>query len=132
MWRSGTRRDCKTNWLWVRSPLEEVKYLLKFLFPFFRSGVEDKHGVEFCSQLAMYPEFGRKWGTECFNIRFPLPTLQCAGYSVKLISKRIVFIVHRTRVSCKVHSAACQLHSYPTLQPMLSRNVVFTYHQSYL
>ena len=33
----------------------------------------------------MLPEFGRKWGTDCLNTRFPLPTLQCAGYSVKLI-----------------------------------------------
>ena len=24
-------------------------------------------------------------GTECLNTRFPLPTLPCAGYSVKLI-----------------------------------------------
>ena len=31
-WRSGTRCDCKTDWLWVRSPLEEMKYLLKFIF----------------------------------------------------------------------------------------------------
>ena len=37
-----------TDWLWVRSPLEEMKYLLKFIFPFFRSGVEIKRGVEFC------------------------------------------------------------------------------------
>ena len=34
---------------------------------------------------AMPPEFGRKWGTECLNTRFPLPTLLCAGCSVKLI-----------------------------------------------
>ena len=27
---------------------------------------------------------GGKWGTECLNTRFPLPTLLCAGYSVKL------------------------------------------------
>ena len=36
------------------------------------------------TQHAMPPEFGRKWGTECPNSRFPLPTPQCAGYSVKL------------------------------------------------
>ena len=48
MWRRGTKCDCKTVWLWVRSPLEEVKYLLKFIFPFLHSGVEDKRGVEFC------------------------------------------------------------------------------------
>ena len=33
----------------------------------------------------MPPNFGRKWGTECLNTRFPLPILLCAGYSVKLI-----------------------------------------------
>ena len=37
-WRSGT----KCHWLWVRFPLEEMKYLLKFIFPFLRSGVEAK------------------------------------------------------------------------------------------
>ena len=37
------------------------------------------------TQQAMPAEFGRKWGTECLNTRFPLPTLLCAGYSVKLI-----------------------------------------------
>ena len=37
------------------------------------------------TQHAMPPEFGRKWGTECLNTSFPLPTLLCAGYSVKLI-----------------------------------------------
>ena len=44
----GTKCDCKTAWLWVRFPLEEMKYLLKFIFPFLRSVVEDKRGVEFC------------------------------------------------------------------------------------
>ena len=34
---------------------------------------------------AMFPEIGGKWGTECLNTRFLLPTLLCAGYSVKLI-----------------------------------------------
>ena len=29
----------------------------------------------------MPPKLGGKWGTECFNIRFPLSTLLCAGYS---------------------------------------------------
>ena len=74
-WRSGTRCDCKTDWLWVRSPLEEIKYLLKFILAALSSA----------TQHAMPPEFGRKWRTECLNTRFPLPTLLCAGYSVKLI-----------------------------------------------
>ena len=42
------------------------------------------------TQHTMPPEFGRKWGTECLNTRFPLPTLLCAEYSVKL--KKIVFL----------------------------------------
>ena len=43
-----TKCDCKTDRLWVRSPLEEMTYLLKFIFPFLRSSVEAKRGVEFC------------------------------------------------------------------------------------
>ena len=43
----GTKCDYKTDWLWVRSLLEEMKYLLKFIFPFLRSGVEAKRDVEF-------------------------------------------------------------------------------------
>ena len=37
------------------------------------------------TQHAMSPELGGKWGTVCLNTTFPLPTLLCAGYSVKLI-----------------------------------------------
>ena len=47
LWRSGTNCDCKTDWLWVRPPLEVMKYLLKFIFLLLRSGVEAKRGVEF-------------------------------------------------------------------------------------
>ena len=45
-WR--TKCDCIFDWLCVRSPLEEMKYLLKFILPFLRSAVEAKRGVEFC------------------------------------------------------------------------------------
>ena len=38
------------------------------------------------TQHTMPLELGGKWGTECLNARFPLSTLLCAGYSVKLIS----------------------------------------------
>ena len=31
-WRSGTKCDCKIGWLWVRSPLEKMKYLVTFIF----------------------------------------------------------------------------------------------------
>ena len=42
------------------------------------------HFFALVSQHAMPPELGRKWWTECLNTRFPLPTLLCPGYSVKL------------------------------------------------
>ena len=78
-WRSGTRCDCKTDWLWVRSPLEEMKYLLKFIFPFLRSGVEDKRVLPLNTQCI---QNSAESGERSVNTRFPL----CAGYSVKLIS----------------------------------------------
>ena len=39
------------------------------------------------TQHIMPPECDGKWGTECFNSRFHLPTLLCAGWygNVKLI-----------------------------------------------
>ena len=37
----------KNVWLWVRFLLEEIKYLLTFIFSFIRSGVAAKRGVEF-------------------------------------------------------------------------------------
>ena len=37
------------------------------------------------TQHAMPQELGVKWGTVCLNTGFPLPTVLCAGYSVKLI-----------------------------------------------
>ena len=56
-------------------PLEEMKYLFKFLFPFLRSGVEAKCGVS-----STTPESGGKWGTECLRHSVPLlrsPCLHC-------------------------------------------------------
>ena len=43
---------------WVRSQIEEMKYLFKFIFPFLRPPVEAKHGVEIATLHAMPPEFG--------------------------------------------------------------------------
>ena len=59
-WRSGTKCDCNTDWLWVRSLLEEMKYLLKFIFPFLRSGVEAKRGVELCHSTRNAPKIRQK------------------------------------------------------------------------
>ena len=80
--------DCKTDWLWVRSPLEEVKYLFKIIFSFIRSGVEVKCGVEFCHSV-LPPEFDRKWGTECLNTK--VPSAYSAVCGIKQISLWVRF-----------------------------------------
>ena len=46
-WRGGTQCDGKIDWLWVRSLLEEMKYLFTFIFSFLRSSLEAKRAVEF-------------------------------------------------------------------------------------
>ena len=93
-WRRGTKCNCKTDWLWVRSLLEDMKYLLKFplllfhynlYFHFFALGSKQSGALSSAIQHAIPPEFDRKWGTESLNTNFPLPIMLCAGYSVKLI-----------------------------------------------
>ena len=42
--------------------LEKMKYLLEFIFPFFRSGVEIKRGVEFCYSTPNASRFRQKVG----------------------------------------------------------------------
>ena len=51
-------------------------------------------------------EFGRKWGKECLNNRFSMPTLQCAGYSVKPIYFNYLFcyLVERQNVYTALNS----------------------------
>ena len=75
----------KPNGCGFESPLEEMKYLLKFIFLFFALVSRQSAALSSATQYAMPPESSRKWGTECLNTRFPLPTLLCAGYNVKLI-----------------------------------------------
>ena len=52
------------------------------------------------TQHAMPPELGGKSGTECLNTRFPLPTLLCAGYSVK-IKKKYIYLNVAIPQNCK-------------------------------
>ena len=66
-------------------PTRGDEILLKFIFAFLRSDSRLSAALSSTTQHTMPSEFGRKWETECFNARFPLPTLQFAGYSVKLI-----------------------------------------------
>ena len=60
-WRRGTTCGCKRYWLWVRSPLEEMKYFFKFIFPFLCSGIQAKALTT--TQHAMPLKFSGKWRT---------------------------------------------------------------------
>ena len=97
-WRSGTKCD----WSWVRSPHVEMKYLLKFIFPFHRSGVEVLPLNTQCLQNSA------ESGERSVNSRFRLPTLLCAGYSVKLINFFLTI-----SYGYGIHTIICQLlHFY--------------------
>ena len=52
---------------------------LNLYFHFFALVSRLSAALSSATQHATPPEFGRKWGTECLNTRFPLPTLLCAG-----------------------------------------------------
>ena len=56
------------------------------------------------TQHAMPPESGRLWGTECLNTRFPLPTLLCGGYSVKLIYLFNFICYRKLQIESEEHS----------------------------
>ena len=58
--------DCKRDWLWVRSPVVKMKYLFKFIFPFFRSGVGAKRGVEFRQSTRNASRIRRQTGNGIF------------------------------------------------------------------
>ena len=57
-----------TKWLWVRCPLQEIKYLI---FSILRFGIEAKRGVKFRHSTRNSSKIGGKWGMECLNTRFP-------------------------------------------------------------
>ena len=61
-WRRGTKCDWRHDWLWVRSLLEKMKILFKFILNFF----------------ALVSEMNLAKSGECLNTRFPLPTRLCA------------------------------------------------------
>ena len=72
-----------------------LKYLLKFIFSFLRSGVKDERGVEFYHPISNASRIRQNVGNEGIFIRnryhntrvpgFPLPPQLCAPrYSVKL------------------------------------------------
>ena len=61
-------------------------YIYIFTSSFWCRG--ENAALSYATQHAMPSEIGGKWGTECLNTRFPLPTLLCEEYSVKLEKKR--------------------------------------------
>ena len=80
---NGIKCGCKINWLWVWSPLEEMKYLFKNVyFHFFAS-------LSSATQHTISLEFGAKWGTKCLNTTFPLLIFLCKIHIVKLIYSTI-------------------------------------------
>ena len=58
---------------------------LHLYFHFFALVSRQSTALSSAIQHAIPPALGGRWGTECLNTRFPLPTLLCAGYSVKLL-----------------------------------------------
>ena len=60
--------DLIRDWLWVRSPLEELNLYFHSFPLVFRQSV----ALNSANQHATPPEFNRKWGTECLYTRFLL------------------------------------------------------------
>ena len=74
---------------------------LNLYFYFFPLVSRQIAALSSATQHAMPPESGRKWGTECSNNRFPLPTLLCAGYSMRLIFISSLWHQSTQRTKCK-------------------------------
>ena len=77
---------CCGPWLWNVKQLSKLRINYISLFNSLSTALSS------ATQHAMPPESGRRWGTECLNTRFPLHTLHCTGYSVKLIKKSLFFV----------------------------------------
>ena len=82
MFETSGFQKCKTVWLWVRSPLEDIKYL-NLYFHFFALGDKAKRGVEFC-HLTRNASRIRKRNVLTLG-SFCLPCCVPAHSSVKLI-----------------------------------------------
>ena len=94
-WRRNTKCDCKRDWLWVGSPLEEMKYLFKFIFLACALVSRQSVALSFATQHVMPHEFGGKWGTECLNIKFHLSVV--CGIHRKDLWNRIASVA-----SCRI------------------------------
>ena len=83
-------------------PFGKMKYLFKFIYSFLRSETKAK-APRWVLPLntQSLEKFGGKWRTGYLNTSFPLPTLLCAEYSVKLTStpRRHQMCLHRLIIS---------------------------------
>ena len=85
-WRRDTKCDCKTDWLIVGSnPPRGDKIFTSIYISISSLWCRGKARRCVLPLNTQRLQFSRKWGTECLNTGFPLPTLLYAGYSVKLI-----------------------------------------------
>ena len=78
---------------------DEIFTYLNLYFHFFALVSRQSAALNSATQHIMPPEFGRKWRTVCFIIRFPLPTLLCAGCSVKLDKNLLTITTYTVRHS---------------------------------
>ena len=85
-WCRVTNVEFKRDMLWVRFPLEEIKYLI---FSASRQSV----AMSSTAHQTRSPEFGGNQGTECLNTSFPLFTLLCTRYSMKLKQREDSIII---------------------------------------
>ena len=80
-------------------------YIYIFIFSLWCRG--ESAALSSATQHTMPPEIGGKWGTECLNTKFPLPTLLCAGYRMKL--KKIPFKTSTSKVKILIFKTVNQV-----------------------
>ena len=79
--------DCKPTGCGFDPHSRRCNIYLNLYFYFLRSGVQAKRSVEFCHLIRNVSGIRQKVGNGVSFTTFPLPTLLCAGYSVKLKKK---------------------------------------------
>ena len=129
-WRRGSKCDCKTDWLWVRSPLEDMKYLFKFIFPFLLTGLEAKSGVEIRHYTRNATRIWRKLGIRVCGIQREADLIWLDFYFFYYVN--IVysdFVVTRCFVWCGIQRnvmSEIKIINFPEWDTNLQPTVAFT------